>query len=249
MKREILLCTLLVAMAAAMIVVAMIPVGCEKNEEPEAGPVIISGSEGVINGVRWAACNVDRPGTFAPAPDSAGMLYQWSRATGWSVTGPKRAWGVDGEIPKPVWNYNNYLGEEWLPEADPCPTGWRIPTAKETGTLLDGEKVRSEWIEAEDETTLSGRIFTDRATNRTVFFPATGYRLASDGGLFDVGITGYYWSTGPDSPGLLLSRDLYRGYNDHSSNHMDYSFADYGMAVRCVAGDDNEPSVTAPSSL
>ena len=42
----------------------------------------------IINGVKWATCNVDAPGTFAAAPESAGMFYQWNRKIGWSATDP-----------------------------------------------------------------------------------------------------------------------------------------------------------------
>ena len=35
--------------------------------------------KGVINGVKWATCNVDAHGKFAATPESYGMLYQWGR--------------------------------------------------------------------------------------------------------------------------------------------------------------------------
>jgi len=41
----------------------------------------------LINGVMWATCNVDSPGTFASQPYE-GMFYQWSRKIGWSSTNP-----------------------------------------------------------------------------------------------------------------------------------------------------------------
>jgi len=39
----------------------------------------------VINGVKWATRNVDRPNTFAETPESAGMFYQWNDKIGWSL--------------------------------------------------------------------------------------------------------------------------------------------------------------------
>jgi hypothetical protein len=42
----------------------------------------------VIDGVKWATCNVDSPDTFASDPQSAGMFYQWNRFTGWSGIDP-----------------------------------------------------------------------------------------------------------------------------------------------------------------
>ncbi|MDR1197516.1 MAG: hypothetical protein LBK94_00690, partial [Prevotellaceae bacterium] len=45
-----------------------------------------------INGVKWAACNVDAPGTFAANPEDAGMFYQWNRKVPWSSTGDISDW-------------------------------------------------------------------------------------------------------------------------------------------------------------
>jgi len=36
----------------------------------------------VINGVKWATRNVDKPGTFVANPEDFGMLYQWNRRVG-----------------------------------------------------------------------------------------------------------------------------------------------------------------------
>jgi hypothetical protein len=41
-----------------------------------------------IGNTIWATRNVDAPGTFAEAPESAGMFYQWNRNIGWSTTDP-----------------------------------------------------------------------------------------------------------------------------------------------------------------
>jgi len=35
----------------------------------------------VINGVKWATCNVDNPGTFVNRPETTGKIYQWNRKT------------------------------------------------------------------------------------------------------------------------------------------------------------------------
>ena len=50
---------------------------------PVATTPIAAPTDGVvINGVRWATRNVDKPGTFAANPEDAGMLYQWNRKVG-----------------------------------------------------------------------------------------------------------------------------------------------------------------------
>ena len=60
------------------------------NSEAKQGEVDLSyQDEGVvINGVKWATRNVDKPGTFAANPENAGMLFQWNRRVGWSANDP-----------------------------------------------------------------------------------------------------------------------------------------------------------------
>ena len=57
----------------------------------------------VINGVMWATRNVDAPGTFAPYPESSGMLFQWNRKKGWNAVDER----VEG------WNSFRAEGTAW----------------------------------------------------------------------------------------------------------------------------------------
>jgi len=79
-----------------------------------------------INGVIWAKCNVDAFGTFAAAPESYGMFYQWNRRTGWSSTDP-----LTSSPAGAVWNSSIPTGDVWTAANDPCPTGWRVPTEEQ----------------------------------------------------------------------------------------------------------------------
>jgi len=85
----------------------------------------------VINGVRWATCNVDKPGTFAANPEDSGMLYQWNSAVGWSSTDPLTS--SDGRT---QWDEISNGGDSWTSDNDPCPAGWRTPTKEEFESLL-----------------------------------------------------------------------------------------------------------------
>jgi len=117
----------------------------------------------VINGVRWATRNVDMPNSFTENPESLGMLYQWNRRTGWAATG----------IIVSGWNNTTPTGSTWERANDPCPPGWRIPTAAELQTLTDTNNVSSQWTSLNG---VNGNIFTDINTNDTIFFPAAGWR-------------------------------------------------------------------------
>jgi uncharacterized protein (TIGR02145 family) len=164
-----------------------------------------------INGVKWATCNVDAPGTFAAKPEDAGMFYQWNRNKGWAATGEVTDW--DSSIPK---------GDIWEKEHDPCPPGWRVPTRAELQSLI---VAGSEW------TTLNGvkgRVFG--ADDNTVFFPAVGSRFFSDGTLNEAGSYGSYTSGMPSSNTsvyyLVFSDELETEGNDGRR---------FGRSVRCVS--------------
>jgi hypothetical protein len=126
-------------------------------------PEVVTEEKGVlINGVRWATCNIDLPGTFTKNPEDKGMLYQWNR---------KKAWPVTGNIND--WNNFVRIDSTWLPDRDPSPEGWRISTLEEIKTLCDKDKVTSEWVTEND---VQGRRFTDKANGNSIFLPMVGYR-------------------------------------------------------------------------
>jgi len=138
----------------------------------------------LINGVRWATCNVDAPGTFTAKPEDAGMFYQWNRNIGWSSTNLM----VNNEGSK-TWNQSTSTGVRWEVTNDPCPAGWRVPTKEEIRSLVNSG---STWGKLNG---VNGRFFGNG--NQKVFLPAAGYRYGSGGTLDLQGSLGYYWSSTP----------------------------------------------------
>ena len=122
----------------------------------------------------WATRNVATPGTFAANPQDAGMFFQWNRRQGWSATGD-----IIG------WDSTPATGTEWERENDPCPTGWRVPTMQEVGTLI---RNHSRWVENWNRTGVSGCLF-GTAPNQ-IFLPAAGWRNYNNGALGNVGRNG-----------------------------------------------------------
>jgi uncharacterized protein (TIGR02145 family) len=170
----------------------------------------------VINGVKWATCNVDKPGTFAATPESYGMFYQWNRKIGWPAIGT-----VSG------WNTSYATGTTWASANDPSPSGWRVPTWGEIQSLLDDTKVRNEWI---TEGGVPGRKFTDKTSGNSIFLPAAGGRDNYSGTLYFAGSDGFYWSsTQYDSDGAysLYFNSGYAKWDGYQRN--------LGMSVRPVA--------------
>ena len=168
-----------------------------------------------INGIKWATCNVDKPGTFATKPEYTGMFYQWNRNIAYPSTGSITNW--DNTVPK---------GTEWEKINDPCPAGWRVPTFDEIETLSVSNKVSHEWTTTNDR---RGRRFTDTTTGNSIFFPAAGTRYDSYGGLYDVNAGGYYWSCTKYSRDSAYYMSFFGGgieWNGKYRNH--------GFSVRCV---------------
>jgi uncharacterized protein (TIGR02145 family) len=116
----------------------------------------------VINGVKWATCNVDAPGTFADKPEDYGMYYQWNRKTGWFPTTILNS--NDGT----TWDDSTPSGTKWEKANDPSPAGYRVPTIDEIKKLLDTDKVRNEWTLLNGVT---GRQFTDKTSGAFIFMP------------------------------------------------------------------------------
>jgi len=174
----------------------------------------------VINGVKWATRNVDKPGTFTAKPEDAGMFYQWNRKVGWSATDPMINSNGDTD-----WDKNIPAGTIWEKSNDPCPAGYRVPTYKEIRSLLDA-KVTNEWI---TQNGVNGKKITDTATGESVFLPAAGYRAG--GSLHNYGDSrSGYWSRTKDGSDSACSLNFFSFILE-----LDYSYRALGFSCRCVA--------------
>jgi uncharacterized protein (TIGR02145 family) len=212
----------------------------------------------VINGVKWATRNIDKPGHFAKKSTDYGMYYQWNRKIGWSATDPMKN-SKGGK----TWDSTTPEGKTWakanvtIPAAekrvstadglevlfvtkerithntDPSPAGWRVPTVYELETLLDAKKVTNKWTTQDG---VNGRLFTDKATGNTLFLPAAGLRYYTDGTRYYVGASGYYWSSkdsdsrGTDNYEFAYGLHFWRGEVFTSD-----IYRTLGFSVRCVA--------------
>jgi uncharacterized protein (TIGR02145 family) len=125
---------------------------------------------------------------------------------------------------------------------DPCPDGWRVPTATELRAIFGGTDttINTDWqVRGQNEFRWSHTGIMVRpigATEATLFLPAAGVRAIHSGELANVGTQGLYWSSGGVDdvaswlvptfwfthvgPGFLQVRDDGRAV---------------GMSVRCVA--------------
>ena len=189
-----------------------------KTDEPSNTDVGV-----VINGIKWATCNVAAPNTFASSPESTGMYYQWNRKIGWSASDPLiNSNGVT------KWDATVPGGTEWTTTNDPCPAGWCVPSLKIFHTLFDTDKVAHEWA---TQNGVNGRKFTDKVIGNSFFLPAVGRRGEDGNGeLESVNYDGDYWSsTQYDEEHAFF---LCFGFSDAS---VDKYYRNIGRPVRCVA--------------
>jgi len=179
----------------------------------------------VINGVRWATCNVDKPGTFAAKPEDAGMFYQWNRKVGWSTTNP-----MINSNGGTTWDSSEPTGNTWEKANDPSPAGWRVPTKEELESLANTTYVTWAWTNING---INGYRCTDKATGNSLFLPAAGFRDDSNGSLFSASASGGYWSSTEDDS----SYGSYAYYLYFSSGYFDVGNGGRacGFSVRCVA--------------
>jgi len=184
--------------------------------------VTITGIGVLINGVRWATCNVAAPGTFATNSEDAGMLYKWNSKVGLPATGTISGWIS-------AWNggYTNPSSSDtWISVNDPSPAGYRVPTRDEIQTLVDANKVTGTWT---SQNSVYGKKFTDKNTGNSIFLPASGIRSYTDGSLGYIGTYGDYWSSTAD--------DIYNAYYLFSSSsdaYWNYQYRANALPIRPV---------------
>ena len=167
----------------------------------------------LINGVRWATCNVAAPGTFAASPEDPGMFYQWNDKTGWKPSRKLESW-------KSSWNGNE--ATTWEKANDPCPAGWRMPTKDELESLNAAGSV---WTIVNG---MSGRLFG--SGDSAIFLPAAGFRYSDNKGSHtNAGIAGFYWSGTEDGEG---SYNLY--FDSVNSGPGLGKNRAFGFSCRCV---------------
>ena len=176
---------------ALLLAASIIFTSCKNDDDnpPGIGYPTATTDPGVLIGyidgepIRWATRNVNTPGTFAPYPHSAGRLFQWG-----TFNGEVHHWdNTTSGVPEGFSTSRNRVA--WTRANDPCPAGWRVPTAEELFALRNVGY--SNWIELGG---VSGRFFGTEQNH--IFLPASGWRNGYTlGTLGAVGTNGIFWSS------------------------------------------------------
>lgn len=196
----------------------------------------------VINGLLWAKCNVGEPGQFTTDCDQRGLLYQYDSKVGWPNSSPNESDAPNG-YPTGQWD----AGHEWLPENNPCPEGWRIPTAEEISALIGKDRKNFYFFDGNG----SGPSFNAgfACAGAVVGIPASKAALATksnmQGGIFlpqagyrdrDTGKQNNWWDasmTSISQPGQSWDRIVFWiNYNQDSGSYSAGNAAAY--PIRCV---------------
>jgi uncharacterized protein (TIGR02145 family) len=150
-------------------------------------------------------------------------------AYGKFITNSARATAYDWLYPQ-----YDYLWRNWNDSRFPCPSGWRVPSSAEWGTIYRGggqygtptEATSNVWAWSDNP---RGYKIQPNGSTTTLFLPAAGWR--NNTGIVDsVGSYGNYWSSTTAASGayhLIFSST--RVSPELSSNHA------HGFSVRCLA--------------
>jgi uncharacterized protein (TIGR02145 family) len=233
-------------------------ISCKKDAPVTDGtvPTVKPEETGVvINGVKWATRNLASHGKFVEKPEDYGALFQWGRKGdgheqrssalhSGTVSG---SFDANGQILSSHAAYGKFITTNTSPYDwrspqldtlwnsgttpvktvnDPCPVGWRLPTQTELSDLVSST---NSWVKNYQSSGINGRLF-GTAPNQ-IFLPAAGGRNYYNGGLYDAGSYGNYWSSRPDG-----TAGAYRLY--FNSAYFDATGSNYrahGFSVRCVA--------------
>ena len=113
---------------------------------------------------------------------------------------------------------------------DPCPAGWRVPDGGSSSVWSKAVGSSSKFTRTYDSSN-EGMNFSGKfGSASTIWYPASGCRFGSDGGLSNVGDNGYCWSASPNG---YCAHYLY--FNSIGNvNPSSFSNRANGFSVRCL---------------
>ncbi|MCT3914434.1 hypothetical protein HZQ04_00005, partial [Elizabethkingia anophelis] len=112
---------------------------------------------------------------------------------------------------------------------DPCPAGYRVPTAAQWQAVINNNQIGRVGTWTNSATNYTSGLNIGGNGNSTLFLPAAGSRVFTDGTLGLRGNYGRYWSSSE-----ATSNAYFLNFTSSSVFVYDISRSD-GFSVRCVA--------------
>ena len=190
--------------------------------------------EGVLVGSTiWAKYNVDAFGVFVENQRNAGQLYQFNDKTGYTAVESNGTFA-----PQPAWSSAPFANE-WQPDNNPCPAGWRLPAQEEVFSLVKSgyqynSAMKGFFFGADS------RSATEEDNRGSVFLPMSG--LIENGKVVDMFQIGRYWvqnGSTMNNDGSVFYRYLQFRADSSESGLAEFSYIvayniQYAFSVRCV---------------
>ena len=160
---------------------------------------------------------------FTPGWEINGGYWQWGQQTPAAAgpSGPGAGQANDGVL-------GGWIGVSptgvWV--ADPCPSGFRLPTATEWDGVISHNTnnfIGSPW------TSTPTNYATGLRFGEKLFLPAAGYRNTDFGSLANRGASGGYWSSTPQSS--EMAHGLIFNGNNASTTAINKAT---GFSIRCI---------------
>ncbi|MDR0833534.1 MAG: fibrobacter succinogenes major paralogous domain-containing protein [Candidatus Symbiothrix sp.] len=210
-------------------------------------PVTDTGSEDARGGLfqwgRSAGGNRTLKTMAAPVPNPSAQasdtaFYTAGAATQYDWYSAKRQVVITAGDTIKALDQNDFLWQPWASASAVCGGGtWYVPSQQQwaniyrtDGSVFDGGRQTPNAIANSWSWDTKGYKIMPDGTTTTLFLPAAGYRIYSNGALARVGTYGYYWSAtvyGRNAHYLYFtSTGVYPVYTDYRAN---------GFSVRCVA--------------
>lgn len=167
----------------------------------------------------------DTADPFIPAINIHGARYQWGYPTAVLTQQEDQA----SSSGPGIWPAANY-GEDDKWATDPCPEGWRVPTATEWQALIDNNAPTltpaSTWVPNTTDTGIAGIYLGD-----LLFLPTAGQRRGTNGFLTNRGEFCLYWSStlGPAQSPYYFTATVSEGAKLGDSTDIRC-----GYPVRCI---------------
>jgi len=191
-----------------------------------------------------------------------GGLYQWGRRadghqlrTAAGIAGPITTFDANGQaigdtIGKYIFGTTNWRSPQdaslWTINSanDPCPSGWRIPTASEWGNIMSGgggivnvsasgttDISGNKWVWSGSTNTKGWLITPSGSSEPTLFLPAAGDRNYINSNIDVSNSSGCYWSCNSVSDNIGGCFTFYPNILYPSNGY----YMGSGVSVRCVA--------------